>query len=223
MHPQTITGTAQEGQKLTGDRGTWSGKPTDFNYFWSRCDKTGASCADISGANSATYLLTTADVANTLRFKVQARNADGNTFSSSAPTAVVIAAVVAPVAPATGCPAGTGAIQVADVASPARLLIDQQQSDPTVVNRSTTQISLRYHVSGCGGRSVQGVMVYATIPGEQATDKDGWASLSFQTTAGSPTGPHQQLIALFVRARKSGEDLLGGISTRRLFSVPVKL
>ena len=37
--PPTITGTAQEGQKLVGSRGTWNGDPTDYNDFWQRCDK----------------------------------------------------------------------------------------------------------------------------------------------------------------------------------------
>jgi hypothetical protein len=50
--PPTITGTAQEGQKLVGHRGTWSGNPTDYNDFWVRCDKDGGSCANISGANN---------------------------------------------------------------------------------------------------------------------------------------------------------------------------
>jgi hypothetical protein len=232
--PPRVTGTPQEGQKLTGDRGTWSGSPTDYNYFWTRCNKGGNACANISGATGLTYTLTSADVDNTIRFKVQARNADGSTFASSEQTAVVTAASKPPPTPipsATGCPAGSGPLKVTDVSPPARLLIDGQQSNPSVVHRGTQQIILRYHVSACGGRPVQDALVYATavpfnqlnIPAEQSTGQDGWAELSFRTLAGFPASPKQQLIAVFVRARKSGENLLGGISTRRLFSVRVSL
>ena len=62
-----------------------------------------------------------------------------------------------------------------------------------------------------------------TIPPEGTTGGDGWAELDFRMMAGFPVSGKQQLIAIFTRARKSGEDLLGGISTRRLFSVPVRL
>jgi hypothetical protein len=228
--PPTISGTPQQGKQLVGDRGTWSGNPTDYNDFWVRCDETGGSCSDISGANNkAGYLLKLIDVGNTIRFKVQAKNAGGSTFASSVPTAVIAPATAPP--PATGCPSGSGPIQVANVTPPARLLIDSQQSSPSVVNRGAQTIILRYHVSACGGRSVQGALVYVTatpynqlsIPGEQTTGPDGFAELDFRTLAGFPVSPHQQLLAMFVRARKSGEDLLGGISTRRLFSVPVSL
>ena len=230
--PPKITGTPQESQKLNGDKGTWSGSPTDYNYFWTRCNKGGNACSNITGAHGTTYAPTSADVGNTVRFKVEAKNADGSTFASSDQTAVIAAATKPPPPPpATGCPAGSGPVKVTDVSSPARLLIDGQQSNPSVVHRGAQQIILRYHVSACGGRSVQGALIYATavpfnqlnIPAEQSTGQDGWAELTFQTMAGFPASPKQQLIAVFVRARKSGENLLGGISTRRLFSVPVSL
>ncbi|MGE5272262.1 MAG: hypothetical protein ACM3QU_00605 [Verrucomicrobiota bacterium] len=231
--PPTISGTAQEGSTLRGTRGQWTANPTDYNYYWLRCDKTGASCANIVGAGgSRNYTLTSADVGNTIRFRVQATNADGKTNATSVPTAVVVAATKPPPpAPATGCPTGTGAVQVGDVSSPARLLIDQQQTSPTVVKSGTNQLTVRYHVTACKGRSVQGALVYATavpfnqlsIPAEQPTNADGWAELNFNMLAGFPVSPKQQLIAIFTRARKSGEDLLGGISTRRLFSVQVNL
>src|SRR5947209_4762693 len=65
--PPSVSGTPQQGQKLTGSKGTWANNPTDFNYFWVRCDKSGGSCSDISNAHAATYTLTSADVGNTVR------------------------------------------------------------------------------------------------------------------------------------------------------------
>jgi hypothetical protein len=58
-------------------------------------------------------------------------------------------------------------------------------------------------------------------PNEQPTGADGWATLQFQAQAGWPVSPRQQLLVMFVRARKQGENVLGGISTRRLVSFRV--
>ena len=228
--PPTITGSAQEGQKLVGHRGTWTGSPTDYNDFWMRCDKDGGSCSNISGANNISgYLLKPVDVGNTIRLKVQAKNADGTATETSAPTAVVSAASK-PTAPApTGCPSGTGAINVGDLAPPARLNVDQTQIQPSTVTFGTRAITLRFHVSACGGRTVTGALVYATpVPygqfanaNEQPTGSDGWASIDMRALAGFPATPRQQLLVVFVRARKSGENLLGGVSTRRLVSFHV--
>ena len=233
--PPTITGTPQEGQKLTGAHGTWTGSPTDFNDNWQRCDKSGGSCSDISGSDSKTYTLTSADVGNTVRFRSGAQNADGRTYATSAPSAVITAAAAVPVATpasATGCPAaGSAAIQIAGLSSPARLLVDGQQASPTVVHRGTQQLIVRYHVSACGGRSVQGALIYATavpfnqfsIPSEATTGASGWAEVNFNALQGFPVTQKQGLIAIFVRARSAGGDILGGVSSRRLFSVPVSL
>ena len=233
--PPTITGTAQEGQKLVGHRGTWTASPTDYNDFWMRCDKDGGSCANISGANSISgYVLKSVDVGNTIRLKVQARNADGSRTETSAPTAVVKAAptttttTTTPTPAANGCPAKSGTVAVGDVSPPARLTVDQTQIQPSTVTYGTRAITLRFHVSACGG-PVQGALVYATavpygqfaIANEQATASDGWATIDMRALSGYPVSNKQQLLVVFVRARKSGENLLGGISTRRLVSFHV--
>src|SRR5581483_3771670 len=136
--PPVVSGTPQQGKTLTASRGNWDNNPTDFNYAWLRCDKNGGSCAAISGANATRYTLTSADVGQTIRFRVQARNADGATTATSVPTAVV-----RPAAPATpsppvknGCPS-SGVDQVSAISPPARLLIDTLQPLPRVVTAGT--------------------------------------------------------------------------------------
>jgi len=226
----SISGTAQEGNTLTASSGTWNGTtPITYHYQWRRCDKNGVGCSNINGADTSTYLVKHADVGNTLRVRVTARNSSGSAQATSAQTAVVTAKQSPP--PSNGCPSGSGPVNVSNLNSPAHLLIDGQQSSPSVVTRSTADITVRFHVSACNGRSVAGALVYATavpynqfsIPPEAATDQTGWASLTMHVEAGFPASSRQQLLAMFVRARKPGEPLLAGIAARRLVSFPVSL
>ena len=225
--PPTITGRAEQGQTLTGTRGTWSGTdPITYTYSWRRCDSDGGSCSAISGATELTYVLKPVDNGNTLRFRVTARNADGATSSTSVPTAVVKAAPVPPPPAQTGCGKGPA---VTDFSSPARLLIDQIQISPSAITRGVPSVTVRAHVTSTCGGPVQGAMVYGTavpygqfaIPNEQASGTDGWASLEFPRLRGFPVTPRQGLLVMFLRARKPGENLLVGISTRRLVSFRV--
>jgi hypothetical protein len=227
--PPSITGTPKEGQTLVGHRGQWTGSPTDYNDFWVRCDENGGSCANISGAHDRNgYVLKKVDVGNTIRFKVQAKNAGGSTFASSPPTAVIAAATAAPPPATNGCTRKGGSIPVADVTPPARLTIDQIQISPSTITYGTQAVTARFHVAACSG-SIAGALVYATpvpygqfaIANEQPTGSDGWATIQLSALRGYPVSNKQQLLVIFVRARKAGEDLLGGISTRRLVSFHV--
>lgn len=226
--PPQISGTPEEGKTLTATTGRWSGSTTaTYKFQWRRCDDNGGSCSNIGGATETTYTLKKVDVGNTIRVRVTATNKDGSTNATSVPTAVVRAAVAAP--PVGGC-GGSAPIQVSGISLPERLLIDGQSISPSIVGRSTQTVTLRFHVS-CRGKSVQGALVYApavpfnqfTDPAEATTGADGWAQVTMTQLSGFPAARNQQLLVVFARARKPGENVLAGISTRRLVSFPVDL
>ena len=62
-----------------------------------------------------------------------------------------------------------------------------------------------------------------TIPPMQQTDMSGNTTLQLNRLQGFPAARHQELMVLFVRATKPGDNLLSGISTRRLISLRVNL
>jgi len=225
-----ISGTAQEGTTLTASSGSWSGStPITYHYQWRRCDKNGAGCANIGGADGSTYLVRHADVGKTVRVRVTAKNSDGTSQATSAPTAVVKAKAAPPPTSVNGCPVGSGPLDVSGITAPAHLLIDGQTASPSTITRSTQDLTLRFHVSACGGRSVANALVLAeaipfsqfNVPAEVATDASGWASITMHQDRFFPASPRQQILAVFVRARKNGEPLLAGIAARRLVSFPV--
>jgi hypothetical protein len=226
-----ISGTATAGSTLTASTGTWtSSSNITYSFQWLRCDANGAGCSNIAGATGNHYQLKGSDVGHTVRVRVTARNADGSARKDSNPTDVVKKASPAPPPVVNGCPAGTGPIDVAAIAPPARLLIDGQAVSPSPISKaSTNSLTMRFHVSACNGRPVSGALVYVTavpynqfsIAPETPSGADGWATVTENRQQGFPASPKQQLLAVFVRARKSGESLLGGVSTRRLVSFPV--
>jgi hypothetical protein len=227
--PPTVSGTPQSGSQLTTTNGTWAGTtPITYKYQWSRCDSNGGSCSDIGGATAHTYDLKQVDVANTLRVEVTATNSDGSASSTSTPTAQI----TAPSTPApTGCPSGTGVINISDLSLPAQLTIGGQSVAPGVIGRSSQQINVSVHVTACGGRPVQGAVVYATavpfnqytVPAQTPTGADGSVTLAMNQQSGFPAARRQQLLAMFIRASKPGDPQLGGVSARRLISFPVDL
>ncbi len=220
----TISGTPQEGQTLTASKGTWTGNPTSYGYAWNRCNSNGNSCSKIGGASADTYTLAKIDVGYTLRVTVTATNNDGPASATSAPTALVRAA--------NGCPSGSGAIQIADLTPPARLLIQPLGITPAVVTRSTSSIQLHFKVTACGGRPVQGATVFAVpIPynqfrGQQATTgADGTVTVTELRLWGFPASASRRraLLVVLARATKPGERILGGVSSRRAVSFRISL
>ena len=85
----TISGTAKVGQTLTANEGSWSGNPTGYAFQWQRCDADVATCSNVVGATSRTYLVRIADLGYRLRVRVTARNDKGSATANSARSAIV--------------------------------------------------------------------------------------------------------------------------------------
>jgi len=210
----SVSGTAQEGSVLTVSNGSWNGtQPISYAYAWQRCDAQGGNCATISGSSSSKYTLASADVGHTIRAQVTATNARGSSTATSSQTAVVGPAKAAQ---------GTTVISVAQVSLPDRLVIDRVRFSPNPVTSRRTGIVARFHVADTRGLSIQGALVYTIgLPygwtfnaAEQPTDSHGWATIVIRPTPNMPL--RRGDLVMFVRARKPGDNLLAGVSTRRL-------
>jgi hypothetical protein len=211
-----VSGNPQEGAALTIVRGRWGGAGISVSQQWTRCDSGGNNCADIGGATGTSYTLGSADVSHTVRVREIARNSRGTTSATSDPTALI--------APAKS---GAAAISIAQVGLPDRLVVDRVTFSPRPL-RSHGTLTARFHVSDLRGFSIQGALVYALgLPygwvrnsPEVLTDGSGWATIPLHATRNLPLRKGGALV-VFVRARKPGESLLAGISTRRLVQASV--
>jgi hypothetical protein len=100
--PPAVSGTAKAGETLTASPGTWTTPPaTSYAYAWQRCSDTGSACADVASATAATYVLTSADVGNTVRVVVTPTPANTPASAASAVTAVIAAGAPQNSAPPT--------------------------------------------------------------------------------------------------------------------------
>ena len=86
----SITGKPVVGAQLVADVGTYTGGAVQtYKFQWRRCDSSGGSCTDITGATKQTYIVTSTDEGKTLRVSVTAKNDYGSTTNESKATGVV--------------------------------------------------------------------------------------------------------------------------------------
>jgi hypothetical protein len=233
--PPTVTVVPTIGSTLIAKPGVWTGNPT-FGYQWLRCPESGGK-DDGSDCTATTAVLSTAfpvlvekaDVGSSFRTRITATNADGSATALSAATAAIESP---PDQNVSGCPPvqEAGPLGLDEIKPPARLEIAGQTSTPAVITRSTQRITVRIRILACDGRTVRGALVYATPTPyqqfrgpERPTDANGWATITLTRQRFFPATPQQQNLIVFVRARNPAEDLLGGISARRLVSFRVRL
>jgi hypothetical protein len=85
----SFTGTAQRGNVLTAMPGIWSAVGNAYTYQWQH-SADGTTWTNITGANSLSYTVQTADESDFVRFTVTAVNPDGTTAAASAPSGAVV-------------------------------------------------------------------------------------------------------------------------------------
>jgi RHS repeat-associated protein len=91
--PPTVSGELIVGQALSASSGSWSALPAaSYGYQWQRCNSTGESCSNISGATSASYTLASGDEAHTLKVVVTATSSLGSAEGTSPATPLLAAA-----------------------------------------------------------------------------------------------------------------------------------
>jgi hypothetical protein len=167
-----------------------------------------------------------------VRVRVTARNSAGTTNATSAASAV-IGGSGGGGGTQPGCPtppAGTTTVDVKNVQPPARLQVAQFTITSGTLTLQTNTFSARFVITDTCNHPVSGALVYVTgvpynqftIPAEKATDATGAVTLTFNRLAAFPASARQQQLTMFARARRAGDNVLAGISTRRLIAFSIK-
>jgi hypothetical protein len=182
----SITGTAQAGETLTAQNGSWTNEPTSFAYRWQRCDTAGANCSPVTGEAGAaqTYLLGPGDVGFTMRVAVTAANGGGSSEAAlSAQTATV-----AP-APATATFGKSAVGASSDTFGYERKRVNRY---PLAQAASVTKLTIYLATTGVSGQQVLRGLIYSDAGGKpeallgsteqltfRSTNAAGWYDLSF--------------------------------------------
>jgi hypothetical protein len=168
----SIGGTAQQGQTLTADTGTWDNAPTSFTFQWERCDSSGATCSDI-GTGAGTYVAAPADVGSTLRVTVTAHNSSGDTPATSGQTAAVLVAA----------PAGGGLPQISGTAAQGETL----STAPLDWQPTPSSVTYQWYQCDASGANCAEIL-NATSPGYSPVVGDVGHTLRVQVTAQNSGG-----------------------------------
>jgi len=219
-----VRGTMTNGQTVTADPGTWTGKqPISFSYRWLRCNTQGGECVSIGGATSRTYRLTSSDVNHRIRFNVTARNSIGSRTAISAESPIVAEPLPSG---AIRLPTGEISIPATSVPSTARLIVSVVQFSPNPVRSRTKPITVRVRVKETRGFVVRDALVFVrstprvTAGGDrQASTVDGWVTYQLAPNGNFPKPRNGFNVQFFVKAYRSGDPALAGIAAYRLVQV----
>ena len=107
--PPSITGTAQTGKTLSASTGSWSNRATSHTYQWKRATAVGGTYSDISGATSATYVVSHENVGSYIKVAVTGVNSGGAAEAAAWSAATAIVIDIAPVS--SSSPSITGTAQ----------------------------------------------------------------------------------------------------------------
>jgi hypothetical protein len=219
-----VRGTMTNGQTVTADPGTWTGKqPISFSYRWLRCNTQGGDCVAIGGATSRTYRLTSSDVNHKIRFNVTARNSIGSRTAISAESPIVAEPLPSG---AIRLPTGEISIPATSVPSTARLIVSVVQFSPNPVRSRMKPITVRVRVKETRGFVVRDALVFVrstprvTAGGDrQASTVDGWVTYQLAPNGNFPKPRNGFNVQFFVKAYRSGDPALAGIAGYRLVQV----
>lgn len=227
VQPPTLSGTPAQGQTLRVSPGTWNGvQPITFTFEWLRCDTAGNNCIVQPGFNDDAYVLRDGDIGKTVRARVIARNARGQSSQLTAPSGVV----QGPQGPpgVITLPNGEKSIPVTSVPANESLVVDQAQFATNPIRSRTQQFQVRIKIKDSRGFVVRDALVFfRSTPlvtknaQDQRTGQDGWLTLTVTPEVDFPELRNDYNLQFYVKAYRQGDPVLAGVAGTRLVQVPL--